>query len=1063
MVDLPKVQRRPVTTEAPQSGLSARDIAAPYASMGEVAREGSAALESVAAAGVEDAAARAVTVDADGNVNVERTAIPMVGKVGQHYERLVRTGAVVQADAVADRDLLDLRQESRGNPAAFMSAAEAYRDQRVGQLSATVGEAGGAALRRQIDNRITASYGSLLAEHQNIEIKRNNEAIDSRLLTLSNEAETLARRNGVNDENGNPSPEFNTRMGNIRALLDEKVNNPLLAFPKEKADAFMDQLTTRVQGAAILEQTERVYRARGFEAARTYLRESARGLEGKVKEVDKIERGGLAWLRSEESGFRAERLAVGSAWNAMRANAATEPRENLIALEEQAISVGDHRTAMNIRTTRAALDLNAEIRTLPVAEQARLARGGSVGLVDRIVGAESGGDATASATTSSATGAGQFIKSTWLDVVKRNRPDIATGKTDEQILALRTDPQLSREMVGQYAKENGEKLSSAGVPVNDGSLYLAHFLGPGDAIKVLSAPAGTPLAGLVNQGSIDANRGIFDRNPTAGQLQQWAAAKVGGAAADTATSRAGSMALTMLKRDLAKDLGPRLDAIGDRIRQGQIPAAADMAEVGAMVAAVGTPQQRRKAAEYAVMAEVGDRFQSLSGPQRDAAISAMDARLRAGGSQAESDMVQTLRQQDKAIGDLYKTDPYAAFSKYGRGDMAEPTPPVDFNEPVVAGAIIQGRVAQQAVIREQEGLGPFSVLRPAEAEAFRGTMAQGSAQQTAAMMATLSALPEDVLAATVAQPAVKAGITGAIHTTDPQKMTAVMSTLDVWYKRDPQAFNARFGSEAWNALKTWQSNLRYMTPEQFTEHQTRAQDPNVAELRAKNLSKAEEDARKRAPADVVAAMNPSFFSSIVGTTPVVPTDPQVRDLLMADYVNVYGRRFVETLDKDVAHQQAAEALGQKWSRSPLNSNEMMLRAPETVYPAVNGSHEWIAPQIEGAIAETIGVPRRQAVPSMTAATAGNQVTLGLGPTQWDYRVVSDATTEQEAQRYDRRLPISDTNKPPSYQVIVRDNRRATPRWEPAPRRFAFDPTAAQDASRLRFGPAPAPDGGGGGF
>ena len=82
---------------------------------------------------------------------------------------------------------------------------------------------------------------------------------------------------------------------------------------------------------------------------------------------------------------------------------------------------------------------------------------------------------------------------------------------------------------------------------------------------------------------------------------------------------------------------------------------------------------------------------------------------------------------------------------------------------------------------------------------------------------------------------------------------------------------------------------------------------------------------------------------------------------------------------------------------------VMLRAPESVYPMVNGEHRYLTPQIEGALAERIGAPRRQTVPNLAPGAQGSQVTLGLGPTNWDYRIVSDATTEQEAQRYDRAL------------------------------------------------------------
>lgn len=1061
MVDLPKIPRRFVTAEEPRSSLSARDIMSPYASLAGAMAEGGEALSSIAEAGAEDAAARAVTVGPGGEVNVERTAIPMVGAAGQRYERFIKIGAVAQADAASDRDLIDLRAQSKGDPQSFMTAAQEYREGRVASLTSTAGPAAGAALRRQIDSRITQTYSGLVNEHQSLALKRANDSVDARILTLGNEAETLARRNGA-------GPEMQERLASVRTLLDEKVNNPLLAFPKEKADAFYDQLVTKVQGAAIHEQTERVYRERGFEAARTYLRDSVKALDGKVKQLDAIERTGLAFLRAEEAAMRGDRDIVSREWSAMRSQVSDLDPAVLEDIQTRAESVGNSRVALDVAVTRRALETRAVVRSLPIDEQVRAL--GTGGLVNRIVGAESGGDPNArppinpatGQRASTAVGTGQFIKDTWRDMIRKYRPELMAGKTDEQILALRTDPALSREMVGKYAEENRAKLADAGVRTDDGALYLAHFLGPGDAIKVLAAPPGTPLAGLVNPASVAANQSVFSRNQTAGQLASWATSKVGG-------TRSELLARQMIKKDLSSDLTTTLNGMDARVKRGEFPSAEEVDRLGSLTSVVGTPEQRRKAATIAAISEHGTAFQQMSAPQRDAVISAWDQRLKDRSSQGESDLGAALRQADTVIQQAYKADPYGAYYRFGQGEAARPTPAVDFANPQIAGAVLGLRVKQQAIIRDEQGLGPFSVLRPAETEQLRGLLATGDARAAAATFGVLNGLPDDVLAATLKDDRIKAGITSAMHSTDQGKVNAVMSNLDVWYRRDPQSFTAQFGAEAWNNLKTWQAVGRYMTPEQFAEYQRKAQDPGMREIRQKNVNAAEEEARKKKPEEVVAAMAPFFSSTLLGTAPTVPTNGAVRDLMMADYVTLYGQRFADTLNKDTAHTQAVEALGQKWTRSPLNGSEIMLRAPETVYPQVNGDHAWMTPQLEGALAESIGVPRRATVPSLAPGAQGVQVTLGLGPTNWDYRLVADPTTEQEAQRYDRRLPAGDTNRPPSYQVLVRDNRRQTPKWEPVmgdagqPRRFAFDPDTPRDTARAQFLPTPSGGGGGGGF
>lgn len=134
--------------------------------------------------------------------------------------------------------------------------------------------------------------------------------------------------------------------------------------------------------------------------------------------------------------------------------------------------------------------------------------------VNDVVKAESGGKANAKNPLSSATGLGQFIESTWLTLFKENFPDRAKGMSDATILALRTDADISRNLIEAYARENAELLRAAGVSVNEAALHLAHFLGPGGAISVLKAPAGTPVAGLLSPGAISANPSILGGGAT---------------------------------------------------------------------------------------------------------------------------------------------------------------------------------------------------------------------------------------------------------------------------------------------------------------------------------------------------------------------------------------------------------------------------------------------------------------------------------------------------------------------------------------------------------------------
>jgi len=147
--------------------------------------------------------------------------------------------------------------------------------------------------------------------------------------------------------------------------------------------------------------------------------------------------------------------------------------------------------------------------------------------VNNVVGAESGGKANVKNPLSSATGVGQFIESTWLSLFKEMFPEEAKTKTKQQILDLRNDVETSKVLIAQYAKENAQALKNAGITVDEAALHLAHFLGPAGAIKVLQAPPGTPIKGLLPDSVISANQSILGNNATVDTVRGYAEKRAG--------------------------------------------------------------------------------------------------------------------------------------------------------------------------------------------------------------------------------------------------------------------------------------------------------------------------------------------------------------------------------------------------------------------------------------------------------------------------------------------------------------------------------------------------------
>ena len=209
-------------------------------------------------------------------------------------------------------------------------------------------------------------------------------------------------------------------------------------------------------------------------------------------------------------------------------------------------------------------------------------------LIDSIIAAESGGDPYAKNPNSSASGPGQFIDSTWLSTIKAARPDLANGKSDSELLALKTDPDLSRQMTEAYAAQNGDRLTKAGFDANPGNIYLAHFAGPNGAINVLSANPNTPVVEILGAKVAAANP--FLRNMTAGQLAGWAANKVGGSAAPVQTAQAATGSLQPPAQAPAQQPGAPLPAVQPASGGGfysQVPAETPLQPLPLL-----TPQRR---------------------------------------------------------------------------------------------------------------------------------------------------------------------------------------------------------------------------------------------------------------------------------------------------------------------------------------------------------------------------------------------------------------------------------------------------------------------------------------
>lgn len=144
---------------------------------------------------------------------------------------------------------------------------------------------------------------------------------------------------------------------------------------------------------------------------------------------------------------------------------------------------------------------------------------------------ESGLNPQAQAATSSAKGLYQFIDQTWLGTMKQEGASLGFGQYADAIakhsdgrysvedpaaraaiMKLRSDPEASALMAGAFSRANAFKLTgSIGRRPTEGELYIAHFLGPDGAGKMINAADARPDANAARMfpSAAAANRSIF--------------------------------------------------------------------------------------------------------------------------------------------------------------------------------------------------------------------------------------------------------------------------------------------------------------------------------------------------------------------------------------------------------------------------------------------------------------------------------------------------------------------------------------------------------------------------
>jgi hypothetical protein len=141
----------------------------------------------------------------------------------------------------------------------------------------------------------------------------------------------------------------------------------------------------------------------------------------------------------------------------------------------------------------------------------------------KVGGAENNtGNIHAKNPNSSASGPAQFTDPTFRDYYRKVYGQDPGAHPSRE---LKDDPAVQSRLLDRLTHDNAAALSGHGEPITEGNLYLAHFLGAADAVRVLKADGSTPIERLLSEDVL--RRNDFLRGKSSSEVAAWANKKMG--------------------------------------------------------------------------------------------------------------------------------------------------------------------------------------------------------------------------------------------------------------------------------------------------------------------------------------------------------------------------------------------------------------------------------------------------------------------------------------------------------------------------------------------------------
>jgi hypothetical protein len=738
---IPLFTQRVVTSEAPQSRLSGADIAQPYESLARGLDALGQGTEAVAVPLAERAGAEAVTRDAQGNIQVEK--MPIFGLAGQAYTRAVKVGALAEADGVAQREDIAMRDKYRDDPEGYKTAADSFKQGQIQKMTDAAGPEVGTALGRVIDRTTTQTYRGLLNEKERLDLQRADGAITAGVNSASDDAIALARGGAPTT-----SPDFQAALDKYTGLLDEKLKNPRLAYTQEQHDLDIQQFQGQLAGARNLYHVDQVYKDQGYQPAVEAAKDVLTNPDYKLTEAQRqgFYSHAMGEIRANEAIRHQD---IGEARTAFRELSTASQLGQRISPDEVE-SVRSAFKAANYPAGIAAVDAafshkdlhddfgrmplssqTQELNTIRGAAAAKTAyqfftgRGYTPEQASGIVGNlahESGLNPSAVGDSGTSVGLAQFHNER-AAALQSYAASVGKPATDFQTQLEFIDKELHGPEAATFAK-----LQGARTPEEAAQAFINY-----------ERPAGytpqNPAGGAGYQSRQTLARSVYQGSAADGSggpgVASWLIANRAATVDDTATR---GWKQVMDDWSAGKGGGPSNDKVGEILDAARATGNVDL--------------QAKIARDMDVIDKV-QRISQLPVAQQNAVELELRRRLAEGSATPGSELIEKqLMARTQAIQKGLESDPVATTVANFPGKLKTPAP-LDFTNPqaLIAGLKMRGQIAQTGAANWQTG--PLSALDSQEVTAAKAALSNPDPAVKAGIYGAIATLPEDVRGATL--------------------------------------------------------------------------------------------------------------------------------------------------------------------------------------------------------------------------------------------------------------------------------------------------------------------------